>query len=551
MDTGLKQVCILGLAFFFLFGAYNTLQNLLTTLLTDNNEGFVSLAVLYTSVAPSLVVAPWLTRRAGAKATLLLGVVGYAAYFGALLTRVPWLVEGPASVVIGFGAAILWVAQGEVLTLCCADEGQRGLYSGVFWGIFQLSGVVGNYAAWRVLARSNTAGSGAGGDDAQQLPSSAKTELYVGALLLSGCAAATVALLLRPPSGASAHGDAHGSAAAGGGSGFGAAPSAASGGGGTWAQVRASFVRFKRHFWRAEARPLWWLVPAMFFTGFELSFVTGEWPKAFAPRAGQQSSIPLVFVFWGVGEVLGSLVLGRVSDAIGRRPAFVAGAAAYATALGLTFTFYETGAPVAAGGGGGGSAGEWHGVANVAYGCAFLFGITDCLVNTQVYATLGRLCPTSEASVGAMAVFQLAQNVGSAVMYYAPAALDDAGSTANVRAFMILHLVAAGVAAATFCCVRQERIPPPKGGMGDAAEGLLAAASEDAAAAGGGYGSVNVGADGADHLLPIAGDGGVGGPDALNPLRRALLEANEKALRHEGVRLEDGSPQRASLHSSF
>ena len=24
-----------------------------------------------------------------------------------------------------------------------------------------------------------------------------------------------------------------------------------------------------------------------------------------APRAGQQSSIPLVFVFWGVGEVLG------------------------------------------------------------------------------------------------------------------------------------------------------------------------------------------------------------------------------------------------------
>ena len=74
MDTGLKQVCILGLAFFFLFGAYNTLQNLLTTLLTDNNEGFVSLAVLYTSVAPSLVMAPWLTRRAGAKATLLLGV---------------------------------------------------------------------------------------------------------------------------------------------------------------------------------------------------------------------------------------------------------------------------------------------------------------------------------------------------------------------------------------------------------------------------------------------------------------------------------------------
>ena len=39
MDRGLYQVCILGLAFFFLFGAYNTLQNLLTTLLQDDNEG--------------------------------------------------------------------------------------------------------------------------------------------------------------------------------------------------------------------------------------------------------------------------------------------------------------------------------------------------------------------------------------------------------------------------------------------------------------------------------------------------------------------------------
>ncbi len=32
LSPGIVQVMILGLAFFFLFGAYNTLQNLLTTL---------------------------------------------------------------------------------------------------------------------------------------------------------------------------------------------------------------------------------------------------------------------------------------------------------------------------------------------------------------------------------------------------------------------------------------------------------------------------------------------------------------------------------------
>lgn len=66
------------------------------------------------------------------------------------------------SVVIGFGAAILWVAQGAFLTKC-SDESTRGRNSGIFWGIFQLSGtsgynvrsncsgIIGNFSAYFIL----------------------------------------------------------------------------------------------------------------------------------------------------------------------------------------------------------------------------------------------------------------------------------------------------------------------------------------------------------------------------------------------------------------
>jgi hypothetical protein len=40
-----------------------------------------------------------------------------------------------ASVVIGFGAAILWVAQGSFLTLC-SPKGKPRTHTGIFWCVY-------------------------------------------------------------------------------------------------------------------------------------------------------------------------------------------------------------------------------------------------------------------------------------------------------------------------------------------------------------------------------------------------------------------------------
>ncbi len=54
-----------------------------------------------------------------------------------LIEIVEWAVLG-ASVVIGFGAAILWVAQGSFLTLC-SPKGKRGTHTGIFWFVLHSS----------------------------------------------------------------------------------------------------------------------------------------------------------------------------------------------------------------------------------------------------------------------------------------------------------------------------------------------------------------------------------------------------------------------------
>merc|ERR1711871_1722851 len=141
----MKNVIHLAVGFFFLFAAYNTLQNYVTTLL-PGCLGFTSLGVLYVSVCPSLLLAPGICARLGDKWTLVVGAFCYSIWI-ASLTRpdVPAIVI-LASIVIGFGAAILWVAQGSYLTKQ-GDDTNRGRLAGTFWGIFQISGILGNFGS--------------------------------------------------------------------------------------------------------------------------------------------------------------------------------------------------------------------------------------------------------------------------------------------------------------------------------------------------------------------------------------------------------------------
>lgn len=115
-------------------------------------------------------------------------------------------------------------------------------------------------------------------------------------------------------------------------------------------------------------------------------------------------------MFTGIAEVVGGVVMGWISDHLGRSTAVIVGSVVYGGGLTLAALIkYEyilnptiLSIPLAA------------------FAAAFCFGIGDCTFNTQTYAILGQLFGSGD-TVAAFTIFQFTQNIGSAVGYfYAP-----------------------------------------------------------------------------------------------------------------------------------
>lgn len=95
-----------------------------------------------------------------------LAVIAAYLYFQDMQDILRWVLYGSAAL-IGFGAAILWTAQGTVFTQVTfflitilgtllalnSDESTRGVHMGLFWAFFQVSLVAGNIVAYFAFAK--------------------------------------------------------------------------------------------------------------------------------------------------------------------------------------------------------------------------------------------------------------------------------------------------------------------------------------------------------------------------------------------------------------
>jgi MFS family permease len=120
------------------------------------------------------------------------------------------------------------------------------------------------------------------------------------------------------------------------------------------------------------------LLSAMYaFTGVELSFWTGSFTLLLPTDA-----IGLVLTFAGVGEIVGGLAFGRISDVLGRSVSLSLGTALFSLALGLTCWMRSAGA---------GMEPQLDGAPGVAYAAALCFGLADSAFNTNVFAIIGQI----------------------------------------------------------------------------------------------------------------------------------------------------------------
>jgi len=253
---------------------------------------------------------------------LFLGALGYVIYLASnLYPRYYTLIPGAA--IIGFGAAVLWTAQGAFMAKC-STESTLGFHSGVFFGLFQLNAIIGNLMAALVLFL----GKG--------------ISLVFWILFVCGCVADFLFLFLKNPPPKVIMKDDKGSI-----------------------NIGETLVMF------TEPKMLLMTV-VLIYSGFSQSFFYSRFPQSIP-----LSYLGFVMATFGAADTLGSVVMGRLSDKIVKKPvlifATICGCGAYA----MTYILHL----------------EEFGI-YIFFVIAVLLGLSDAGYNTQLYSVFGLFQPT-------------------------------------------------------------------------------------------------------------------------------------------------------------
>ncbi|XP_033369023.1 protein unc-93 homolog A [Parus major] len=164
MERNLKNVLVISFGFLLLFTAYSGLQSLQSSLNAEEGLGVASLSVLFAALTlSSMFLPPIVIKKLGCKWTIVVSMCGYVAYsLGNFYAS--WYTLIPASVILGLGGAPLWSAKCTYLTIAgtlYAEKAGKNAkdiinqYFGVFFLVFQTSGVWGNLISALILDQSS------------------------------------------------------------------------------------------------------------------------------------------------------------------------------------------------------------------------------------------------------------------------------------------------------------------------------------------------------------------------------------------------------------
>lgn len=137
------RVLYLSACFSVLFMAYSSAQNYQTT--RSASVGSTTLGILYSTFTLSNLLSSSIVSLLGAKISLLLGASAYVLFVASNIQPVEWT-QYVAGAVLGFGASLLWTAQGAAVTGLARLDPSEGLgyYNGLFFSIFQFNQFAGN-----------------------------------------------------------------------------------------------------------------------------------------------------------------------------------------------------------------------------------------------------------------------------------------------------------------------------------------------------------------------------------------------------------------------
>ncbi|KAF6769694.1 hypothetical protein AHF37_12294 [Paragonimus kellicotti] len=144
-NVGLFNVILTGVAFLFLFTAFQTAsqasQNVLEAAAKESDQdvgvGYVSLSILYAAFSIFNWFAAIVVKLLGPKYTMFLGALCYLVFVATFMEPRAWSLY-LGSIINGFGAAVLWTAQGAFVTSCSTESNVARNFS-IFWALLQFS----------------------------------------------------------------------------------------------------------------------------------------------------------------------------------------------------------------------------------------------------------------------------------------------------------------------------------------------------------------------------------------------------------------------------
>ena len=115
----MRNVWLISVAFFFIFGGFGTAQQYLVVLFKNAGQGdlaLISLFILYgTFLLTGIFITKFVPILGGLKRSLIIGACTYALFTAAVaLGNTPLLLI--ASALIGFGGGLLWVCSGQIIS---------------------------------------------------------------------------------------------------------------------------------------------------------------------------------------------------------------------------------------------------------------------------------------------------------------------------------------------------------------------------------------------------------------------------------------------------
>jgi len=413
----LLSVLMLGLCFMLVFTAFQTQGNMQQAVINSihkedpsfNGSGYISLAVVYAVFALANWIAPSILLFLGPKITMFLGAVTYVLFVASFLWPQTWLLYLMSSIV-GLGAAIIWTAQGNYLTLA-SDSTTMTRNSGIFWAMLQSSMVFGNIFVYFKFRGQDTI-------DAQ-------TRLLVYIVLSVVCASGTLMMLILPRVSKKIE------------PGQEEVPRG---------PLHEEFFKSVRLF---KTRNMLLLSVTFLYTGFELSFFSGVYSTclSFTLRfPDPKMLVGLSGICIGCGEILGGAffgIFGKHTIKFGRDPIVMLGYIIHMVCFYLIFlnipneaplqetddaNYMPSGFPI-----------EW-----LALFCSFLLGLGDACYNTQIFSMLGSVY--SDNSGPAFALFKFTQSLSAACAFFY-------SSATPLHVQLGILVVFATLGTCTFCIV--------------------------------------------------------------------------------------------------